>query len=183
MARVTVEAMEVEVRRALSIRLKKQKSDKKREIRSVLGAVQPRDRTLHYQNVRSARAEEGIIRLIFADDSLIDEIALRITPQEFTADVLQKIFAYALTLHRQGHRVDIASYEGYLETNEMQHLTAVIGSDQTSTANWQQALHDYISTIESCRIKSGTDDSGGEDPLLRMSRVHREKDRLGGNLI
>ncbi len=183
MARVTVEAMEVEVRRALSIRLKKQKSDKKREIRSVLGAVQPRDRTLHYQNVRSARAEEGIIRLIFADDSLIDEIALRITPQEFTADVLQKIFAYALTLHRQGHRVDIAAYEGYLETNEMQHLTAVIGSDQTSTANWQQALHDYISTIESCRIKSGTDDSGGEAPLLRMSRVHREKDRLGGNLI
>ncbi len=183
MARVTVEAMEVEVRRALSIRLKKQKSDKKREIRSVLGAVQPRDRTLHYQNVRSARAEEGIIRLIFADDSLIDEIALRITPQEFTADVLQKIFAYALMLHRQGHRVDIAAYEGYLETKEMQHLTAVIGSDQTSTANWQQALHDYISTIESCRIKSGTDDSGGEDPLLRMSRVHREKDRLGGNLI
>ncbi len=179
MAKVTVEAMEIEVKRALSVRRKKQKSDEKRELRAVVSAAQPRDRTLQYQNVRSARAEEGIIRLIFADDSLIDEVAARITPQEFTAQVLQKIFAHALTLRRQGHRVTIASFEGYLEENEMRHLSAVVGGDRVNTANWQQALGDYIATIESCRMKSGTDDSG-EDPLLRMSRIHREKDRLGG---
>ncbi len=180
MARVTIEAMEIEVRRALSVRRKKQKTDEKREIRAVISAAQPRDRTLQYQNVRSARAEEGIIRLIFADDSLIDEISSRITPQEFTAQVLQKIFAHALTLHRQGHRVAVASFEGYLEENEMQHLTAVVGGDRVNTAHWQQALGDYINTIESCRMKSGAADSSGEDPLLRMSRIHREKDRLGG---
>ena len=144
MAKVTVEAMEIEVKRALSVRRKKQKSDEKRELRAVVSAAQPRDRTLQYQNVRSARAEEGIIRLIFADDSLIDEVAARITPQEFTAQVLQKIFAHALTLHRQGHRVTIASFEGYLEENEMRHLSAVVGGDRVNTANWQQALGDYI---------------------------------------
>lgn len=182
MAQVTMEAMEVEVRRALAVRKKKQKSEERREVRAVVHAAQPRDRTLQYQNVRSAKAEEGIIRLIFADDSLMDEIAARITPHEFTAQVLQKIFAHALTLHRQGHRVDVASFEGWLEENEMQHLTAVLGGDRVNTVNWRQALDDYISIIERCRMKSGAD-TGGEDPLLRMSRIHREKDRLGGNRI
>ena len=182
MARVTSEAMAVEVRRALAVQQKKQKAAEKREVRAVVNAAQPRDRTLQYQNVRSAKAEEGIIRLIFADDSLIGEISQQITPQEFTAQVLQKIFAHALTLHRQGHRVDVPAFEGYLEDNEMQHLTAVLGRDRASTQNWQQALHDYISTIERCRMKSGGS-GGGEDPLLRMSRIHREKNRLGGNRI
>ena len=113
---------------------------------------------------------------------MIGEVAQQITPQEFTAQVLQKIFAHALTLHRQGHRVDVPAFEGYLEDNEMQHLTAVLGRDRASTQNWQQALHDYISTIERCRMKSGGS-GGGEDPLLRMSRIHREKNRLGGNRI
>lgn len=179
MAKVTLEAMEIEVRRALAVRRKKQKNAEKREVRNVKQAVQPRDRTLQYQNVRSARAEEGIIRLIFADDSLIDEVAAHVTPQDFTAQVLQKIFAHALTLHRQGHRVDVASFEGYLEENELQHLTAVLGGDRVSTANWRQALNDYINTMQSCRMKSGAE-TDGEDPLLRFSRIHREKDRLGG---
>lgn len=180
MAKVTIDAMELEVKRALAIRRKKQNSDEKREIRSVFKSVQPRDRALQYQNVRSARAEEGIIRLIFADDSLIEEISARIGPQEFTAQVLQKVFAHALTLHREGHRVNIASFEGYLENNEMQHLASVLNSGHVNTANWQQALYDYINTIENCRMKSGAGDGGEEDPLLRMRRIHREKDRLGG---
>ncbi len=182
MAQVTVEAMEVEVRRALAVRQKKKKTAERREVRAVVSAAQPRDRTLQYQNVRSAKAEEGIIRLIFADDSLTDEIAARITPQEFTSQLLQKIFAHALTLHRQGRRVAVAAFEGYLEENEMQHLTAVLGGDRVNTTNWQQALDDYIGAIARCRMKSGAD-TGGEDPLLRMSRIHREKDRLGGNRI
>lgn len=182
MARVTLDAMDVEVRQALAARRKKQKSDERREVRAVVSAAQPRDRTLQYTNVRSAKAEEGILRLLFADDGLTDEIAALVTPQEFTSQVLQKIFAHALTLHRQGHRVTVAAFEGYLEENEMQHLTAVLGADRVSTANWRQALGDYINTMERCRMRSGTDD-GGEDPLLRMSRIHREKDRLGGNRI
>lgn len=183
MARVTLDAMEVEVRRALGIQQKKKKSDERREVRAVVNAAQPRDRTLQYQNIRSAKAEEGIIRLIFADDSLTDEIAARITPQEFTSQVLQKIFAHALTLHRQGHQVTVASFEGYLEENEMQHLTSVLGGDRASTRNWQQALSDYINTIKRCRMKSGAEEPDGEDPLLQMSRIHREKDRSGGNRI
>lgn len=181
MAKVTMDAMEIEVKRALSIRRKKQQSEEKRELRSVVKAVQPRDRALQYQNVRSARAEEGIIRLIFADDSLIDEISAHITPQAFSAQVLQKIYAHALTLHRQGHHVTIASFEGYLEGNEMQHLASVIDGARVNTTHWRQALEDYINTIESCRMKSGADDSDGEDPLLRMSRIHREKRPTGRN--
>lgn len=181
MAKVTIDAMEIEVKRELSIRRKKQKSDEKREIRSVVKAVQPRDRALQYQNVRSARAEEGIIRLIFADDNLIEEISARISPQKFTAQVLQKIFAHALTLHREGHHVNIASFEGYLEDNEMQHLASILDGDRVNTAHWQQALSDYINIIESCRMKSGAADGNGEDPLLRMSRIHREKRPTGRN--
>ena len=67
MAGVSKDAMEVEVKRALAIRRKQQRTAQHREIRAPAQAAQPKDRTLHYPDIVSARAEEGILALIFND--------------------------------------------------------------------------------------------------------------------
>ncbi len=183
MARVSVDAVQVEVKRQLAIRLKKQKTAERREIRAPISAAQPRDRTLQYPDVRSARAEEGIIQLVFTDETLLDYLEGKLSPAEFTAPVLRKIYEYARTLHREGHLVTAAACEGYLEDNELSHLALLLGEPVTAMRR-EQALDDYINTIKTQRARSAAaSDSTGEDPLEAFARRQREKKSYGGNRV
>lgn len=183
MARVSVDAMQVEVKRQLAIRLKKQKTAARREIRAPVTAAQPRDRTLQYPDVRSARAEEGIIQLVFTDETLLDYLEEKLSPDEFTAPVLRKIYEYARTLHREGHLVTAAACEGYLEDNELSHLAMLLGEPVTAMRR-EQALDDYIDTIKTQRARSAAaSDPTGEDPLEAFARRQREKKSYGGNRV
>lgn len=183
MARVSVDAMQVEVKRQLAIRLKKQKTAERREIRAPVTAAQPRDRTLQYPDVRSARAEEGIIQLVFTDETLLDYLEGKLTPDEFTAPVLRKIYEYARTLHHEGHLVTATACEGYLEDNELSHLALLLGEPVTAMRR-EQALDDYIDTIKTQRARSAAASaSDGEDPLEAFARRQREKKSYGGNRV
>ncbi len=71
MAGVTAEAMNVEVRRELGIQRKRRKAAERREIRSPVGLAQPKDRSLAYTDMKSAKAEENVLRLLFSDQKLI----------------------------------------------------------------------------------------------------------------
>lgn len=177
MAHVSPEAMGLEVKKAFAQRRRKEKNAERREIRAPAASVQPRDRTLQYPDVRAGRAEEGIIGLIFADNTLLDYLADKLTPQQFTAPVLRKIYAHALTLYRAGRLVSVAACEGYLEQNELSLLAAILDRPVTA-ARREQALDDYIKTIESCAALRGADDTKGEDPLLAYAQ---RKNKHGGN--
>ncbi len=183
MARVSVDAMQVEVKRQLAIRMKKQKTAARREIRAPVTAAQPRDRTLQYPDVRSARAEEGIIQLVFTDETLLDYLEEKLSPDDFTAPVLRKIYGYARALHSEGHLVTAAACEGYLEDNELSHLAMLLAEPVTAMRR-EQALDDYINTIQTQRARSTADaDPEGEDPLEAFARRQREKKSYGGNRV
>ena len=46
--------------------------------------LQPRSRELRYQNIRSARAEEGVIRLLLLDPTLLDQTE-SLAPDQFSS--------------------------------------------------------------------------------------------------
>ena len=83
MAGVTAEAMNVEVRRELGVRRKRQRAAERREIRSPVGMAQPKDRTLAYTDVKSAKAEENVLRLLFSDQKLIAQAEPALPPACF----------------------------------------------------------------------------------------------------
>lgn len=58
-AGISAEAMAQEVKRELSRRLKKEKKQQERRDLSPAIQLQPRERAMRYENIRSARAEEG----------------------------------------------------------------------------------------------------------------------------
>ena len=89
MAGVTAEAMNNEVRRELGIRRKRQRAAERREIRSPVGLAQPKDRTLAYTDVKSAKAEENVLRLLFSDQKLIAGLENTLPPAWFSAPVLR----------------------------------------------------------------------------------------------
>lgn len=180
MAGVTPDALAVEIRRAMSIRRKKQRSAERRIVRAPVQNAQPGDRALNYPDVRSARAEEGILALIFTDPALLDDLADKITPQAFSAPVLAKIYAHALTLYRQGEPVGIGGFEGYLEDGELALLSRIL-SRPPILERRQQALHDYINIISTRRALSAAASGGDteEDPMLAFSKM--KADKMGGN--
>ena len=63
---------EIKQARNRSLRAAKRKQDR-RDL-TPLNQIQPRDRQLRYDNPRSARAEEGILRLLMMDATLIGEL-------------------------------------------------------------------------------------------------------------
>ena len=69
-ARITPEAMKLEVQRAFRRQAAREKRAQTRKDLNPAAALQPQERSLRYENLRSARAEEGIIRLFLLDESL-----------------------------------------------------------------------------------------------------------------
>ena len=180
MAGVTPEAMAVEVKRETGIRRKRQKAAERREIRSPVGMAQPKDRTLAYTDVKSAKAEEGVLRLVFSDQKLLVGLENDLPSAWFSAPVLRKIYERVIALDRDGQIVDVLAFEGWLEPNEMSHLSSILEAG-VPAAEQKQALADYINTIRMQRVKDGTLTEAGEDPLLTFGRI--KKQNAGGQTI
>ena len=180
MAGVTAEAMNVEVRREMGIRRKRQKAAERREIRSPIGMAQPKDRTLAYADVKSAKAEENVLRLLFYDQKLAAGLEKELPPAWFSAPVLRKIYERVLALDREGQMVDILSFEGWLEANEMSLLTAILDQG-IPPGEHRQEMQEYINTIRMQRVRDGTITEAGEDPLLTFGRI--KKQNAGGQMI
>lgn len=180
LADVTQDAMMVEVRRAMGLRRKRERTAEHRAIRAAVQNAQPKDRALHYDDVKAARAEEGVLALLFTDAALLEPLAKRLKPEDFTAPVLGKIYAHALELDRQGAPVSISGYEGYLDDGELALLSGILSRTPVSERR-QQALDDYIKIMDERRTQRKLEQSpevGGEDPMITFSKM--KADKMGG---
>ena len=175
-AGISAEALAQEVKRELARRLKKE--NKKQERKDLTPAVQlqPKARTLHYKNVRSARAEEGVLRLVLLDPELFQSAA-PLEEETFSSPVLGKVFALLRARWAEGRAVSLAALAGELESEEMSHLTEVMGRPE-SLANAGASMADYIELIQTEYTKQQATD--GVDPLLAMRRKLLEKKGYGG---
>lgn len=91
-----------------------------------VGLAQPKDRTLAYADVKSAKAEENVLRLLFTDQKLIHSVEEQLPAAWFSAPVLRKIYERVLELDRSGSLVDALAFEGQLETGEMSLLAGIL---------------------------------------------------------
>ena len=180
MAGVTVASMEVEVKRAMGQRQRRARPAEHRASRAVVQNAQPKDRALHYPDMKAGRAEEGILGLIFADPSLIGPLAERLRPEDFTAPVLAKIYARALELDRQGAPIAVSGYEGYLDDGELTLLSGILSRPPVLERR-QQALDDYIKIMDERRAQRMLENPpapGAEDPMITFSKM--KADKMGG---
>ena len=128
----------------------------------------------------SAKAEENVIRLLFSDQKLIAVAEMDLQPAWFSAPVLRKIYERVLELNRNDQMVDVLSFEGWLEPNEMSLLSAIL-EPGIPAGEHRGELQEYINTIRMQRVKDGTITQAGEDPLLTFGRI--KKQNAGGQTI
>ena len=145
--------------------------DRRRDERKNLNpvsALQPSDRSIKYDNIRSARAEEGVIRLALMDEAVLD---CGLEKDEFSSPLLGKVFQALKNRHLEGLDVSISALSGILNAEEMSHITLVADKPE-SAENITKALNDYIEIIR--------DRQSGDIDLLELREKYREKKGYGG---
>ncbi len=174
-AGLTAEALGLEVKRAIRRRIA---ADKKRQERRELNpavSLQPQERGLRYENLRSAMAEEGVIRLLLQDPGLFKG-DMPVAAEDFSSPLLSRVYRRLWQDRAAGYTPGIARLTEELSPQEMNHLTAIAQKPE-SAANGAQALADYIAVIRQEKEKR---DGSGEDPLAAAAQTFKQKKGYGG---
>ncbi len=142
-ASISMESMKMEIERA---RKRRAHQDRKKQEAIDLAparAMQPKSRSIRYDNMRSAMAEEGAVALILRDPALLD-LARDVRPEEFSAPLLGKVFGQLQSRHARGLEVSVSVLEDF-SPEEMSHI-AYISQRQEGPVS-QQAFLDCAATI------------------------------------
>ena len=175
-AKITPEAMKLEVQRAYRQNLSRERKAELRRDLNPAAQLQPKERSLRYENVRSARAEEGVLRLLVLDPDLFSK-APPLREEQFSSPLLGRVFSLLWQTRQAGHSVSLAPLAGELSPEEMNHITAICQQPE-SPANRHQALADYIRIIQTEFQKRAQ--GGSVDPLLAATEKIKDKKGTGG---
>ncbi len=174
-AGISPESMQAEVRRAqrrLAARAKKEQE--RREMNPVL-TNQPRERSLRYENLRSALAEEGLIRVLMLDQGAFGAEP-PVTGAQFSSSLLGQVFDTLWQHHREGRPLSVSLLSPILSSEGMSHLTEVLQRPE-NLAQADRIIAEYAKVIrEEQEKRSGT----AMDPLLAAREKYKNKSGYGG---
>lgn len=174
-AGISAEAMAQEVKKELRRRIYKEKKKQERRDLAPAANLQPNQRGLHYDNVRSAAAEEGVLRLILLEPALLNQTD-GLAGAEFSAPLLGKVFDLLRDRHASGREVNLGGLAGTLTAEEMSHLARI--TDRPENLGYaQRALTDYINIIRMERLKQ---QGGTDEELLRAAQAKYRRDKSYG---
>ena len=172
-AGLSAEAMKLEVQRAFRRRAAKDRKMQERQELNLSRTLQPAERAIRYDDLRSAMAEEGVIRLLMQDDGIFPAEPL-LREEEFSSPLLGRIYSQ---LWRCRGGSSLAALSAVLTQEEMSHLTALLQKPE-SAANARQALADYIRIIrEEYAKRSGR---SAMDALAAARDTYKDKKGYGG---
>ena len=176
-AGVTKDAMEDFVQRtAKAAYARERKRELRRELNPATQMAQPQERAFRYENVRSARAEAGLLRLLLMDDSAFPN-PFPLTPEEFSSPVFSKAFFTLWEARQRGVPVSFHLLPEAMTQEEISHITAVC-QEPESQENASKALSDYIRVIreESGKRSERTD----KERLAEVTRKYKKQRNKGG---
>ena len=140
---ISFEAMEMEVKKAYGRRQHKEQRAWEKENLAPAQNLQPKTRTIRYEHVKSARAEEGLLAMALRDPSLLD-LAQQLKPAEFSVPLFSKVYVQLWQRYSSGLQLSVAALED-LDEDEMS-LMAALAQSRPGPVN-EQAFRDYVATI------------------------------------
>ena len=142
--KISYESMKLEIEKAFKRRMAIQRKKQEKIDLAPAQAHQPKSRTIRYDNMKSAVAEETIIALAVRDPALLDA-AGKLTGEVFSAQLLGKVFDQLLARHKQGLEVSLGVLTD-LTPEEMSHLTGICQRQQGPVS--EQAFLDCVRTVQ-----------------------------------
>ena len=134
-----------EVERRRKQLLRKASRSEEQELNRPERMAQPADKQLRYRNPVSATAEEGVIRLLYLEPSLIRENDLP-DAALFSSEALGRIYTILRQKIEEGSAVSISALSGTLSQEEMNLLVNILQKPEVLSSG-RRALQDYIARI------------------------------------
>ena len=142
-AGISVDAMKLEVNKAFKQRLVKEKRKQEKIDLSPVKALQPKDRSIRYDNMKSALAEESVLAQAFREPALLD-ICQGLTQAHFSVELLGRVYAQMQKRHGLGMEIALGVLED-LTAEETSHLAGVC-QKHTGPVN-EAAFRDCVKII------------------------------------
>lgn len=159
-----------EIQRSRNQRMRSAKRKQARRDMTPVTQVQPKARQMRYENPRSARAEEGILRLLILDGSLLRETE-GLEPDQFSSPYLGKIYEVLRRRIREGRALQLGMLEGELDRDEIELLADILRQPE-ALENGKSAMADYRAILDTEQMKRRADD---EAALLAAREKYRQK--------
>ena len=153
-AGVTGEAVIREAERLRKKRLSGEKKQYERSSARPASQAQPQEKSLRYDNIVSARAEEGILRLLLQDPGLIQSCAL--PEEEFSSPFLRKLYAALHRRQEEGLSLSPSALLSSLQEGEAAQLTQILQT-QVAPGSTREALADCLRVVHTEYIKRSGD--------------------------
>ena len=160
-----------EIQRARKGKLWAAKKKQTRRDMTPVTQVQPKARQMRYENTRSARAEEGILRLLMLDGALIRETA-GLEPEQFSSQYLGKIYAVLRRRLLEGRAIQLGMLEGELDREEIELLAEILRQPE-ALEQGTKAMADYRAILEAEGMKRQVSDE--TDLLALRDRLRQKK--------
>jgi len=166
-AGISMEAMKLEVSKAFKRRIAREKKKQEQIDLAPVKAMQPKERSIRYDNMRSAMAEEGVIAQCLREPALLDQTA-GLTGEAFSVALLGRVFDQLTERHRKGLEVSLAVLAD-LSAEEMSHIAGV-SQRQQGPVN-ETAFTDCMNIIRSEHQRTSV---SSDDDLLALRNKLKE---------
>ena len=152
-----------EIDRCRKQRLRQAKKKQTRRDLTPTVQAQPRERQLRYENLRSARAEEGILRRSACGG---------VEAGWFSAPHLGKIYAVLCRRLQEGRPTQLGMLEGELEPEEVRLLAEILRQPE-ALEKGRQAMGDYCGVVrQEYQKRNETDEAA---LLAARERLQKKK--------
>ena len=153
-AGVSPEAMIQEAERTRKRLLRGDKKQYERASARPAAQAQPKERGLRYENLVSARAEEGILRTLLQDPGLIEGCAL--SEEEFSSPFLRRLYADLKRRRAEGLSVSASALLSGLEPGEAALFTQILQAP-AAPGSAREALADCVRVVHEEYVKRSGD--------------------------
>ena len=167
-ASISMEAMKLEVNKAFKRRIAREKKKQEKIDLAPAQALQPKSRTIRYDNVKSAMAEEAVLALLLKDPSLMPQTH-RLSQESFSCELLGRLYGQLKNRYAQHLELSPGVLED-LSAEEMSHLVGITQRHQGPVN--ETALADCIRTILAEHQAAGV---ATEDDLMALRNQFKER--------
>jgi DNA primase len=172
-AGISYDALKIEVNKAFKRRMARERKKEERKSLSPAANLQPKSRTIRYDNMKSAMAEETIIALALKVPALLDQTKA-LKGENFSSPLLGRVYDQLMQRHQDGHEVSIAVLSDFT-AEEMSHVAGILQRQQGPVN--EQALADCVRTIQAEYRKANV---SSEDDLLALRERMKERKGIKG---
>ena len=166
-AGISMDAMKLEVNKAFKRRIAREKKKQEKIDLEPMKALQPKDRSIRYDNIKSALAEESVLAQAMREPALLD-ICGGLTPEQFSVALFGRVFSQLQKRHKQGMEVSLGVLED-LSPEESAHLAGIC--QRLSGPVNETAFRDCVKTILAENQSRGIQ---SDDDLLALRNKYKE---------